>query len=160
MSRLVLASELSREALEEIVSRVQGLLYLDLGHDGREFWNPGKDWSGWDVCQAIQETLQRHGLVPGEEQDCTPPGTAHPATSTADLVAWAESQSLSPEDLDDEIHDQAGVIASNLNNRGLSGQIEFLVSQFGVAETQELLTELVSDNPNLRGRIMKQEQPR
>lgn len=145
MSRLRLPSELSREALEEIVSRVQGLLYLDLGHDGREFWNPGKDWSGWDVCQAIQESLGQHGLVPGEEQDCMPPETSLPATSSAELVAWAQSQGLSPEDLDNEIHDQAGTLASNLNNRGLSAQIEFLVGQFGGAETRKLLTELVSD---------------
>ena len=50
-----------------------------------------------------------------------------------------------PEDLDDEIHDQVGVVASNLNNRGLSAQIEFLVGQFGAVETRKLLTELVSD---------------
>lgn len=146
MSRLVLPSELSRAALEDIVSTVQGLLYLDLGHDDREFWNPAKDRSSCEVCRAIQERLQRHGLVPGEEQDCTPPATAHPAMSTADLVAWAQSQGLSPEDLDDEIHDQVAGAASNLNNRGLSAQIEFLVQQFGAAETQKLLTDLVSDN--------------
>lgn len=145
MSRLILPSELSREALVDIVTSVQSRLYLDMDRDGREFWNPAKEWSGADVCQDIQDVLNEHGLVPGQEQDCIQPAAANVPAGTAELVAWAESQGLSPEDLDDEIHDQAGVIASNLNNRGLSGQIEFLVSQFGVAETQELLTELVSD---------------
>ena len=33
----------------------------------REFWNPGKDWSCWDVCQDVQDLLYRHGLVPVDE---------------------------------------------------------------------------------------------
>jgi len=150
MSRLVLPVELSREALVEIVTRVQSQLYLDLKRDGREFWNAAKEWNGEDVCQAIQESLGQHGLVPGEEQECLQPEKASPATSAAELVTWAESRGLSAEDLDEEIHDQAGVVASNLNNQGLSAQIEFLVQQFGSAEIRILLTELVSDKA-LRG---------
>jgi hypothetical protein len=145
MSRLITPSELSREALEAIVAKVQGLLYLDMDRAGREFWNPAKEWSGADVCQDIQDVLHQHGLVPAEEQDCMPTTTESPPTSAAELVAWAQSQGLGPEDLDDEIHDQVSVVASNLNNRGLSAQIEFLVGQFGGAETQELLTEIISN---------------
>jgi hypothetical protein len=58
---------LSREALVEIVSGIQSRLYLDMDGTGREFWNPGKDWSCWDVCQDVQDLLYRHGLVPGDE---------------------------------------------------------------------------------------------
>jgi hypothetical protein len=143
---LVLSSELSREALEAIVAKVQGLLYLDMDRAGREFWNPAKEWGGADVCQDIQDVLHQHGLVPGEEQDCMPTTTESPPASAAELVAWAQSQGLGPEDLDDEIHDHVAVAASNLNNRGLSAQIEFLVGQFGAAETRKLLTEVIPDN--------------
>ena len=145
VSPLVLSNELSREALEAIVVKVQGLLYLDMDRVGREFWNPGKQWSGPDVCQDIQDVLQQHGLVPVDEQDCAQPVTVSQAASAAELVTWAQSQGLSPEDLDDEIHDQVGVVASNLNNRGLSAQIDFLVQQFGAVETRKLLTEVISD---------------
>jgi hypothetical protein len=144
-SRLVLASELPREALVEIVATAQSQLYLDTDGTGREFWNPAKDCSGWDVCQAIQEVMSRHGLVPGEEQDCVPPAEASPAVSVDELVALAQSQGLAPEDLDDHIHDEASAQASNLNNRGLGAQIGFLVEQFGRAETRKLLAELAVD---------------
>jgi hypothetical protein len=74
-----------------------------------------------------------------------PTTTESPPTSAAELVAWAQSQGLGPEGLDDEIHDQVSVLASSLNNRGLSAQIEFLVGQFGAVETRKLLTEVISD---------------
>jgi hypothetical protein len=144
-SRLVLASELPREALVEIVATAQSQLYLDTDGTGREFWNPAKDCSGWDVCQAIQEVMSRHGLVPGEEQDCVSLAEASPAVSTGELVAWAQSQGLAPEDLDDHVHDQASVQASDLNNRGLPAQIGFLVEQLGSAETHKLLAEVAED---------------
>ena len=66
-STLKSAEALSREALVEIVSGIQARLYLDMDRTGREFWNPGKDWSCWDVCQDVQDLLYRHGLVPGDE---------------------------------------------------------------------------------------------
>jgi hypothetical protein len=145
MSRLITPSELSHEVLVEIVTRVQSLLYLDMDRNGREFWNPAKEWGGADVCQDIQDVLHQHSLVPGEEQNCMPTTTESPPTSAAELVAWAQSQGLGPEGLDDEIHDQVSVLASSLNNRGLSAQIEFLVGQFGAVETRKLLTEVISD---------------
>jgi hypothetical protein len=144
-STLKSAESLPREALVEIVARVQSLLYLDMDGQGREYWNPVKDWSGWDVCHAIQESLGQHGLAPEVEQEYAQSQEPSPGASLKELVAWAQSQGLSPEDLDDEIHDHAGVIAANLNNRGLSAQIEFVVQQLGSAAARELLTELVSD---------------
>ena len=85
--------------------------------------------------------------VAAEEQAGEQSATVRHVTSAAELFDWAESQGLPPEDLDDEIHDQVSAAASDLNNRGLSAQIEFLVGQFGVAETRKLLTEVVSDKP-------------
>jgi hypothetical protein len=145
-SHLVLPNQLSREALEGIVANVQGLLYLDLDRSGREFWNPAKEWSGADLCDDIQNVLNQYGLVPAEEQECTPPATASAPSSAAELAAWAQSQGLAAEDLDDEIHDQASAVASDTNNRGLAAQIEFLVQHVGIESTRELLSELTSDN--------------
>ena len=70
MPYLVKPDRLPREALVQIVSRAQELLYLDRDADGRDIWNPAKDWSGWDVCQAMQESLNQFGLVPAEVQEC------------------------------------------------------------------------------------------
>jgi len=59
------AEALPREALVEIVSGIQARLHLDMDGTEREFWNPGKGWSCWDVCQDVQDLLYRHGLVQG-----------------------------------------------------------------------------------------------
>jgi hypothetical protein len=64
---MALAEGLTREALVELVSGIQARLYLDLDGHGREFWNPGKEWSCCDVCQDVQDLLHHHGLVPGDE---------------------------------------------------------------------------------------------
>ncbi len=59
----------------EFVSGIQARLYLDTDGTGREFWNPGKEWNCWDVCQDSQDLLHRHGLVPGDELPASTKGT-------------------------------------------------------------------------------------
>jgi hypothetical protein len=248
MPRVVLPSELSRDSLVRIVARVQGILYLDMNREGREFWNPAKEWSGADVCDDIKDVLNEHGLVPEDEQDhCLPEDVASGQTAAeqlivcldgglveevysslpgvqvivvdwdvadafpgdpkvlevetqdrcirgcvreaavtpldeaadtdleallvaareqaflpenpqlhapqpaggaqagaAELTAWAQTQGLSPEDMDDAIHDRVETLGSRLNNEGLSAQIEFLVGQLGVEGTRSLMAELVT----------------
>jgi len=136
MSRLVTPHELSRQVLVEIVSGVQALLYLDVKGE-REFWNPGKEWGGADVCNSIQDLLHQHGLVPDDEQPCY-----IPRTDVRQLVDSARSKGLQPDDLDDAVHDHASALAWGINNGGLAEQIEFLVDQQGVPETQTLLTRI------------------
>ena len=43
-----------------------------------------------------------------------------------ELGSWIEEKGLGPEDLDEIVHDAAAAMASNSNNEGLAGQIEFL----------------------------------
>jgi hypothetical protein len=42
------------------------------------------------------------------------------------LLEWLEKNNIQPEDLDEIVHEAASSIASNSNNEGLSGQVEFL----------------------------------
>ncbi len=64
------AQELSHEQLVEIVARVQGLLYLDMDTEGREFWNADKSWTP-DTLDDIAGKLAECGLVPqGQRRNC------------------------------------------------------------------------------------------
>lgn len=60
-------SNLSYYDLQRIVESIQGFLYIDLGDDGREIWNPDKEWSGGDACEHVAHLLSQYDLVP---QDC------------------------------------------------------------------------------------------
>lgn len=77
--------DLSREELEEIVSFVQGRLYLDLSGDApdtlsdseveagiqpnSDYWNPTKEWDV-DFLDHIANELDKHGLVPSKPEAC------------------------------------------------------------------------------------------
>jgi hypothetical protein len=152
--------QLSRDALLAIVAGVQERMYLDLDAEGREFWNPAKEWSGADICMEIQSLLHQHGLVPGDDENYSPRQTAAndvdgrvpqtadaPENTLAALVAEAMAQGLSCEDLDNAVHDAVGGLATNVNNAGLEAQIEFLVLRLGAAETRRLLEACSADKP-------------
>lgn len=79
--------QLSRDALLAIVAGVQGRMYLDLDTQGREFWNPGKEWSGADICMEIQNLLHQHGLVPGDDENHNAPqNTASDDAAESQLI--------------------------------------------------------------------------
>lgn len=143
MSRLVSPAELSRDTLVEIVSKIQGRLYLDLDEHGTESWNPGKEWSCCDVCQDIQDMLHGHGLVPGEEQAHEEAVSAPQGNNTKTLIEWAESNGVKSEDLDDLVHDCTSTMASKANNQGLAEQIKFLVDQLGESNARAQLADIV-----------------
>ena len=42
------------------------------------------------------------------------------------LFEWLEKKKVQPEDLDDILHNAASSMASNSNNEGVAGQIDFL----------------------------------
>ena len=60
-------SELDRDTLESIVVAFQESLYLDTDGE-REFWNPDKVWNPVDQLDAMQQVLERHGLIPDQEE--------------------------------------------------------------------------------------------
>ena len=139
MSRLVSPAELSRDTLVEIVSIVQGRLYLDLDEHGTKFWNPAKEWSCCDVCQDIQDKLHEHGLVPGEEQACEELVSSPSGNNVQSLVEWAELNGVETKDLDELVHDCASAIASGINNGSVDEQIQYLLDHFDAAELRRQL---------------------
>jgi len=68
----------------------------------------------------------QHGLVPGQEQDCVPPKTQDPATGVARTGRLGAIPGVIAGRPGRRDSHQVAVAASNLNNRGLSAQIEFL----------------------------------
>lgn len=54
------------------------------------------------------------------------------------LVARAEAE-LASEDLDGEVHDLHSNSASAVNNSGVSGQIDYLVENYGQAYAEQVL---------------------
>ena len=134
------AHNLSRDVLVEIVSRIQGCMHLDVDESGREFWNPGKQWSCCDLCQDVQDILHRFGLVPGDEQP-DEDKTSGEGGDITQLVELAKASGLEPGDLDEIVHECAAATASAINNSGLLGQIVFILDQLGHADTKTRLSE-------------------
>lgn len=62
------------------------------------------------------------------------------------LVRRAEQHGLQPEDLDDLVHDAASQAASMVDNDGLESQIEYLIEQRGLVDTEKALDELTKGN--------------
>jgi len=153
MSRLVSPAELSRDTLVAIVSKVQGRMYLDLDEHGTEFWNPGKEWSCCDVCQDVQDLFHEHGLVPGEEQAYGDAPSAPQGNTVHCLVEWAESNGLESHDLDELVHDCTNSTASDVNNAGLRGQIDFLFAHLGESAVRTTLKETARSKHSLDSTI-------
>jgi hypothetical protein len=94
--------------------------------------------------EALLVTAREQGFLPENPQLHAPQPAAAAEAGTDELIAWAQTQGLSPEDMDDVIHDQVETLGSRLNNEGLSAQIEFLVGQLGVEAARSLMAELVT----------------
>lgn len=59
--------DLSREELERIVDELQQALYLRYDEEADAFlWDPAKEWSGFDVCDAMGNVLSELSMVPEE----------------------------------------------------------------------------------------------
>jgi hypothetical protein len=56
--------DLSRAELERIADAVQRCLYFD---ENTGLFDPGHDWSGADVCEALACALSYLGMVPDEK---------------------------------------------------------------------------------------------
>ena len=66
-STLQRPKDLSREELERIVDELQQALYLKYDEEADSFlWDPAKEWSGFDVCDAMGNVLSEFSMVPEE----------------------------------------------------------------------------------------------
>jgi hypothetical protein len=61
----------------------------------------------------------------------------------AELLALAEERGVSEDELDEHVHDVASREGSNVNNEGVPGQIAYLVTELGAAETRRILEQEV-----------------
>jgi hypothetical protein len=57
------------------------------------------------------------------------------------LLDLAVQLEVSPEDLDDAVHDLYSKRASDVNNGGLSGQLEFMLGEMNEKAVEEVLRE-------------------
>ncbi|MCX4094479.1 hypothetical protein [Nocardia sp. alder85J] len=64
-----------------------------------------------------------------------------PRSTSEQLVRLADDLGLDGIELFDAVHDAASNTASQINNNGLTAQIEYLNEQFGAAETEQLIRE-------------------
>ena len=60
--------DLSYNDLQRIVESIQAFLYIDQEDDGRQIWDPDKQWSLGDACDHVAYVLSRYDLVPEERQ--------------------------------------------------------------------------------------------
>ena len=97
-----------------------------------------------NLTDAIaDQAAGRHGI------DCLLPVSEE--TEAGDAEARAQPQDrlvndlgLTDEDLDEIVHDIASEVASDINNGGVSSQIEYLVAQHGKEEAERALRLLAS----------------
>jgi hypothetical protein len=61
--------------------------------------------------------------------------------TTDELVALAEGIGLTPEDLDEAVHETASKRASEVNNGGLEAQIDYLIDAFGPQGARSVIEE-------------------
>ena len=59
--------------------------------------------------------------------------------SVEELIDLADHLELDAGDLDEEVHQAASEIASEVNNNGIETQLEFLVSSWGLDEVIEIV---------------------
>lgn len=59
--------DLSREELERIADELQQALYLRYDEESDAFlWDPAKEWSGFNVCEAMGDVLAELSMIPEE----------------------------------------------------------------------------------------------
>lgn len=62
-------------------------------------------------------------------------------------VARLEAGGVSPEDLDDLVHETAAARAADANNAGLEAQVEWLFMMLGIDEAERALQALIGQRP-------------
>ena len=61
-------ADLENDALYEIVSSIQGFLYLDFDQRGDEYWEPDKPHSYGDLGEHVIGLLSKHDLIPQQRE--------------------------------------------------------------------------------------------
>ena len=85
-------------------------------------------------------------------ENATPTWNLSPKRPTDDcaavverLVDKADAAGLQPEDFDEVVHEFAASVAADVNNGGLTDQIEYLVEGIGAQHAERQLDELIEE---------------
>jgi hypothetical protein len=85
-----------------------------------------------DECEPLYNLL--HQWAQEDAKNEPEEGACLPA-----LLKLAEQKGLKSEDLDEEVHELASSLASDVNNGGLESQLIYLSEHLGTAEVRKLL---------------------
>ncbi|MFD8565152.1 hypothetical protein ACFV1N_48480 [Streptosporangium canum] len=102
-----------------------------------------------DDTGDVLTTEQPFSTYPSEsEMEAASVRRLHHAATVDTFTTWAERAGITPEDLDMTIHDLLSERASNVNNEGLSGQIEYMIESCGEVGARELLVDCAPEAPS------------
>lgn len=115
-------------------------------NDGHDYWIELEDFDNPELQSYIDEACERLSMS-REEMKRKLSGIRTFDEVLQEVMEYADEQGTSDDRaLDDEVHDTADEIASNVNNGGLEEQLKYLLSNNGLSEEyitklKEMLTE-------------------
>ena len=128
---------LTRDALAEVVARLQRLLYYD---DASGRWDPDREHDS-DTTDAVNTVMLQFGLGPDGVMDDTErriqsmTKRLHEAPDTHDVQ----------EEVDELVYQHCGTSKkwSNVNNQGFEAQVEALAEALDIDEAEKLINEML-----------------
>jgi hypothetical protein len=97
------------------------------------------------VCGDRADLTSRQVELAQRVRDAEAQPEAERSAPAQRLVALAERLNVDPSGLDDHVHDLVSNIGSEINNGGLTAQIDYLLDEVGEAETEQRIRRASTD---------------